>query len=105
MRVRARRFSPGLVLRGESGSEVSRLGAEDGGASAISAVSGGVGVVVAAIFVLLELFASKKSAHFLLLFRLKLINESVVIKYLYYIYSKIQQKNVKLMKEFVSFLF
>lgn len=49
VRVRVRRFSPGLFLRGQSGSEFSRLGAEDGGASAISAVGGGVGVVVAAI--------------------------------------------------------
>lgn len=64
MRVRARRFSPGLVLRSKSGSKFSILGAETGGASAISAFGGGVGVLVAAIVVLLELFASEKSNQF-----------------------------------------
>lgn len=58
MRVRAKRFSPGLVLRS------SILGAETGGVSVISAVGGGVGVLVAAIVVLLELFASEKSNQF-----------------------------------------
>lgn len=64
--MRAKRFSPGLVMRGISDSEHSGFGAYDGVASAISAGSDGVGGLVAAIFVLLELFASEESAHFLL---------------------------------------
>lgn len=63
--MRAKRFSPGLVLRENSGRELSGVGAEDDGASAFSAGSNGVGVLVAAIFVF-ELFASEESTHFLL---------------------------------------
>lgn len=64
--MRAKRFSPGLVMRGISGSGHSGFGADDDGASAISAGSDGVGGLVAAIFVLLELCASEESSHLLL---------------------------------------